>query len=60
MIHTEIHAKGGDPGRIERLQSNIPLKRAGYTEEVANTILWLISDEASYITGAIFDVAGGR
>jgi len=53
IIDTDIHAKGGDPGRIERLQNIIPLKRAGRPEEVANMILWLISDEAS-------DVAGGR
>jgi NAD(P)-dependent dehydrogenase (short-subunit alcohol dehydrogenase family) len=60
IIYTEIHTKGGDPGRIERLQQAIPLKRAGQPEEVANMILWLISDEASYVTGAIFDVTGGR
>ena len=60
IIQTEIHAKGGDPGRIARLQSRIPLKRAGDPEEVANMIMWLISDEASYVTGAIFDVNGGR
>ena len=60
IIDTDIHAKGGDPGRIERLQNIIPLKRAGRPEEVANMILWLISDEASYVTGGIFDVAGGR
>jgi NAD(P)-dependent dehydrogenase (short-subunit alcohol dehydrogenase family) len=60
IIQTEIHARGGDPGRIARLQSGIPMKRAGDPEEVANTILWLISDEASYITGAILDVNGGR
>lgn len=60
VIHTAIHAKGGDPGRIERLQASVPLKRAGQPEEVAHMILWLISDEASYVTGAIFDVTGGR
>jgi NAD(P)-dependent dehydrogenase (short-subunit alcohol dehydrogenase family) len=60
IIHTEIHAKAGEPGRVERLQSQIPLKRGGQPKEVANMILWLISDEASYVTGAIFDVTGGK
>ncbi|HEX6226033.1 MAG TPA: SDR family oxidoreductase, partial [Chryseolinea sp.] len=59
-IRTDIHAKAGEPGRIERIQSMIPLKRAGEPEEVANLIMWLISDEASYVTGAIYDIAGGR
>jgi NAD(P)-dependent dehydrogenase (short-subunit alcohol dehydrogenase family) len=59
-IYTDIHAKGGDPGRVERVQTNIPLKRGGQPEEVANMILWLMSDEASYVTGGIFDVSGGR
>jgi NAD(P)-dependent dehydrogenase (short-subunit alcohol dehydrogenase family) len=60
IIHTQIHAKGGDPGRIERLKNIVPLKRAGQPDEVANMILWLLSDEASYVTGSIFDVTGGR
>lgn len=60
IIHTEIHAKAGEPGRVERVQSQIPLKRGGQPEEVANMILWLTSDEASYVTGAIFDVTGGK
>ncbi|HEX6225870.1 MAG TPA: SDR family oxidoreductase, partial [Chryseolinea sp.] len=53
-IRTDIHAKAGEPGRIERIQSMIPMKRAGEPEEVANLIMWLISDEASYVTGAIY------
>ena len=60
IIDTQIHAKGGEPGRIERLKNIVPLRRAGQTEEVANMILWLLSDEASYVTGAIFDITGGR
>lgn len=60
IIHTEIHASGGDPGRVDRLSSSIPMKRGGTPEEIAASILWLLSDEASYVTGAILDVAGGR
>ena len=60
LIDTDIHKKAGDPGRVERLQINLPLKRAGKPEEVATTILWLLSDEASYVSGAIVDVTGGR
>lgn len=60
LIHTEIHASGGEPGRVHRLAGSIPMKRGGTPEEVANTVLWLLSDEASYVTGAIVDVTGGR
>jgi NAD(P)-dependent dehydrogenase (short-subunit alcohol dehydrogenase family) len=60
IIATEIHAKGGEPGRVARLEPLIPIKRAGHPDEVANMVLWLISDEASYVTGAIVDVTGGR
>jgi NAD(P)-dependent dehydrogenase (short-subunit alcohol dehydrogenase family) len=59
-IHTEIHASGGEPGRIDRIKGAIPMQRGGEPEEVARTILWLLSDEASYVTGAIVDVSGGR
>jgi len=60
FVHTEIHASGGEPNRIERLRDSIPMKRGGDPEEVARAVLWLLSDEASYCTGAILDVAGGR
>jgi NAD(P)-dependent dehydrogenase (short-subunit alcohol dehydrogenase family) len=60
VIRTEIHATSGDPGRVERIGSAAPLQRAGEAEEVARTILWLASGEASYITGALLDVSGGR
>jgi NAD(P)-dependent dehydrogenase (short-subunit alcohol dehydrogenase family) len=60
FIHTEIHASGGEPDRIERLRGSIPLQRGGEALEVARAILWLLSDEASYSSGAILDVTGGR
>ena len=60
LVHTDIHASGGEPNRIERLRDSIPMKRGGQPEEVARAILWLLSDEASYSTGAILDVTGGR
>ena len=59
-IHTDIHASGGEPNRIERIKGAIPMKRGGDPEEVAHAILWFLSDEASYTTGALLDVAGGR
>ena len=60
VIRTEIHAVSGDPSRVERLGGAAPLGRPGDPEEVARTILWLASADASYITGALLDVSGGR
>jgi NAD(P)-dependent dehydrogenase (short-subunit alcohol dehydrogenase family) len=60
FVNTGIHAAAGEPKRIERLRDSIPMKRGGEPEEVARAILWLLSDEASYSTGAILDVTGGR
>lgn len=60
FIITDIHASGGEPDRLQRVAAGIPLGRAGQVEEVARSILWLLSDEASYTTGAFVDVAGGR
>jgi NAD(P)-dependent dehydrogenase (short-subunit alcohol dehydrogenase family) len=59
-IYTDMHASGGEPGRIERVRKGIPMQRGGTADEVANAILWLVSDAASYCTGAFLDVAGGR
>lgn len=60
LIDTEIHASGGQPDRLQRLQDRIPMRRVGQPEEVAAAILWLLSAEASYVTGAVLDVGGGR
>lgn len=60
VIYTGIHADGGEPGRVDRVKSAVPMLRGGQPEEVAKAILWLLSDEASYSTGAILDVTGGR
>lgn len=60
LIDTGIHAKGGEPGRAQRLAHMVPMKREGTAEEVARAILWLASPEASYVTGSTLDVTGGR
>ena len=60
FIYTDFHALGGEPGRVERVKQFVPLKRGGQPGEVANAIVWLLSDEASFTTGGFIDVAGGR
>jgi len=60
VIDTEIHASGGEPDRIERVKASVPMGRGGQAEEVAEAILWLASEHASYTTGALLDVSGGR
>jgi NAD(P)-dependent dehydrogenase (short-subunit alcohol dehydrogenase family) len=59
VIHTEFHAGSGEPGRADRIGPNLPLRRAGQPEEIAAAISWLLSDEASFTTGATLRVAGG-
>lgn len=60
VIRTEIHASGGEPGRVDRVKASVPMRRGGEADEVATAILWLLSDEASYTTGAFLEVSGGR
>jgi NAD(P)-dependent dehydrogenase (short-subunit alcohol dehydrogenase family) len=60
LVDTTIHASGGQPDRIARIRSSIPIAREGQPQEIANAIVWLCSDEASYVTGALLDVSGGR
>ena len=59
-VYTTLHASGGEPDRVERVKSQVPMGRGGAPEEIARAILWLLSDEASYTTGAFLDVAGGK
>ena len=60
FIYTDIHSDGGEPGRVDRLKSRVPMKRGGLAIEVAQAILWLASDKALFCTGTILDVSGGR
>jgi NAD(P)-dependent dehydrogenase (short-subunit alcohol dehydrogenase family) len=60
VIQTEIHASGGEPGRVDRVKASVPMRRGGTADEVAGAVLWLLSDEASYTTGSFLDVSGGR
>jgi NAD(P)-dependent dehydrogenase (short-subunit alcohol dehydrogenase family) len=59
FIYTDIHAAGGEAGRVDRIKNSVPMKRGGQPEEVANAILWLLSEEASYSTGTFIDITGG-
>jgi len=60
FIYTDMHASGGEPGRVDRIKDSLPMKRGGQPAEVANAILWLLSGEASYTTGTFIDLAGGK
>lgn len=60
LIYTDIHASGGEPGRVERLKKGVPMQRGGDADEVARVILWLASDESSYTTGSLVECSGGR
>lgn len=60
VVYTDIHADGGEPGRVDRLAKSIPMGRGGQPQEIASSIVWLLSNEASYITGTFIDAAGGR
>ena len=60
LIDTDIHASGGEPDRAHRLAHMVPMKRVGQADEIANAIVWLMSDEASYVTSTTIDVSGGR
>ena len=60
IIETDIHASGGAPDRAREMAPNVPMQRAGSADEVAEAIVWLLSDASSYTTGAVIDVTGGR
>jgi NAD(P)-dependent dehydrogenase (short-subunit alcohol dehydrogenase family) len=59
FIYTDLHAKGGEPARVDRIKTRVPMQRGGQPDEVAAAVLWLLSDETSYVTGSILDVSGG-
>lgn len=60
FIYTEMHASGGEPGRVDRVKAFVPMWRGGTPEEVAQAILWLLSPEAAFTTGSFIELAGGR
>ncbi len=59
LIHTEMHAAGGEPGRVDRLKARIPMQRGGEAAEIAQAILWLASEQSSFVTGSFIDASGG-
>jgi NAD(P)-dependent dehydrogenase (short-subunit alcohol dehydrogenase family) len=60
LIYTDIHVSAGEPGRVDRAKAGVPMQRGGTAEEVAETVLWLLSEQSSYVTGTLIDVTGGR
>ena len=60
LSYTDIHASGGEPGRVDRVKSLLPMQRGGQPEEVAQAIVWLLSEKASYVTGSFLELAGGK
>ncbi|HYO97236.1 MAG TPA: SDR family oxidoreductase [Polyangiaceae bacterium] len=60
VVYTQMHASGGEPNRVDRVKAAVPMQRGGQPEEIARAVLWLLSSEASYTTGAFLDVSGGR
>jgi NAD(P)-dependent dehydrogenase (short-subunit alcohol dehydrogenase family) len=60
FIYTDMHADGGEPGRVDRIKDSLPMKRGGQPAEVANAIIWLLSEAASYTTGTFIELAGGK
>ncbi|NWC62762.1 SDR family oxidoreductase [Cedecea sp. P7760] len=60
FIYTEMHASGGEAGRVDRVKTALPMQRGGQPEEIAETIVWLLSEKASYVTGTFIDAAGGK
>jgi NAD(P)-dependent dehydrogenase (short-subunit alcohol dehydrogenase family) len=60
LIYTDMHASGGEAGRVDRLKNGVPMQRGGQSLEVARAIMWLVSEEASYTTGSFIEVSGGR
>jgi NAD(P)-dependent dehydrogenase (short-subunit alcohol dehydrogenase family) len=60
LIYTDIHVSAGEPGRVDRAKAGVPMQRGGTAEEVAETVLWLASEQSSYVTGTLLDVTGGR
>ena len=60
FIYTEMHASGGEPNRVDRVKAFVPLRRGGLPDEVAQAVLWLLSDESAFTTGSFIDVTGGK